>query len=116
MAIALPQSVVQGTITANGKAVVIGRASATAVGVQISGTWVGTITFQASIDGVNWTTFGTTTDGLLPFPAGTPGVNSTTANGTWTMTGFSGLVFFQAVATAWTSGTATVTLNLTAAS
>jgi len=111
MTLALPQTVVQGAIAANADAVQVGDARADTVGVQITGAWTGTITFRASIDGVNWTTVGTTTNGMVPWPTGGAGVNSTTANGMWTGT-FSGLVFFQAIATAWTSGTATVTINL----
>ena len=111
MANALPASVKQGTITANGQAVVAAQATAGTVGVQVTGTWTGTLTFQASLDGINFTTLGTTTNGMVPWPAGGTGVNSTTANGTWTGT-FSGLVFFQVIATAAITGTATVTINL----
>lgn len=68
--------------------------------------FTGTITFQYSIDGANWSNLT-----MTPFPTGT-GVTTATAAGVWTAT-VSGLVFFQAIATAWTSGTAVVTINPT---
>jgi len=107
---------VQGTITANGQAVEAGCASAVGLGIQVTGTWTGTLTFQGSVDGVTWTTFGTTTNGLNPWP-GTTGVATTTANGMWTAPAatIAGLVFVQVVATATITGTATVTINLTKA-
>lgn len=106
MALTLPPNVVQGTIAANAAAVLGGSGKGTTVGVQITGTWTGTIAFQGSIDGVTWVAVS-----MTPIPTAAA-VTSTSANGTWTGT-FSGLVFFQAISTAWTTGTATVSINTT---
>lgn len=109
---ALPASVTTGSIAANGAAVIAGYANTGTVGVSISGAaWSGTLGFQFSIDGVVWTTVSLTPVG------GGAAVSSTTANGNWTgNSGIPGNVFFQVVATAWTSGTATITINTSTAS
>jgi|GEM_PF-2093923 len=66
---------------------------------QIQGTWVGTFTFQGSFDATNWSN-------LIAQPVGSAtGVTSCTANGAWNLP--LSMKFFQVVATAWTSGTAT---------
>ena len=56
------------------------------ISVQLSGTWVATVTFQISNDGINWTSVATaTSSGTTIYPT----------------TG----IYFQAVVTAYTSGT-----------
>ncbi len=73
---------------------------------DISGTWVGTITFQQSLDGVNFSAV--SGDGqLTPFPTGTP-VATTTTNGRWYVAAQAGVVAMRAVFTQYTSGTAVV--------
>lgn len=67
--------------------------------------WVGTIAFMASLDGENWVDLS-----LTPSSGGAP-ASAATGNGIWTGT-FSGFVFFQAIASAWTSGMAVVTASL----
>jgi hypothetical protein len=47
------------------------------VGIDLTGTWVGTVTFSGSVDGLNFIPINVT-----PFASGT-GVNQVTANGTW---------------------------------
>lgn len=88
LCIALPAQarIDSGTITAQGancadiNAIVVTLGSGTgAAGVSITGTWTGTITFQVSIDGSQFTN---ATGGAVPFGGGTA-VNSTTANGQW---------------------------------
>lgn len=73
------------------------------VGIQITGTVAGTITFQMTIDGTNWVSALTTNV--------TTGAQSTTTAST-------GIFFFNVVgaqsvrvsSSGWTTGTATVTL------
>jgi hypothetical protein len=78
-----------------------------ALGIQVTGTWVGTITFQSSTDGTN---FDTQTVSTLTGTTAT----TTTANGQWRInTG--GAQKFQVKMTAYTSGSATATLFATPA-
>ncbi len=49
----------------------------TRAGINLSGTWVGTVRFEGSYDGVNWQSLSVT-----PFASGTA-VTSSTANGSW---------------------------------
>jgi hypothetical protein len=73
------------------------------VGTQVTGTYSGTLTFQVTIDGTNWVavqslnvttgTEGTTTTGTGIFRFDVVGIQQT-----------------RVIATAWTSGTATVTI------
>ncbi len=71
-----------------------------AIGVVVTGTWVGTITFQASVDG---STYNTQTvlaaDGTI--------ATTTAANGQWFLN-LGGIKSFRLNMTAYTSGTATV--------
>jgi hypothetical protein len=67
-----------GSITSN-QTVTVSTAGTSALMVQVTGTWTGTLTFQASIDGTTWESFN-----LYPvLPDGTPSTSSTTANGFW---------------------------------
>jgi hypothetical protein len=75
------------------------------VGIQISGTFAGTLTFQATIDGTNWVTcavqpVGTTTP--------TTWVTTATAAGLW-VRDCGGIKVMRVQMTAYTSGSATVT-------
>ena len=67
----------------------------------ISGTWVGTLAFQYSLDGLNWTV-----DAPLNNVSGVFST-STTVNGVFTAAVASSR-FYRLVATAWTSGSASV--------
>lgn len=99
-----------GSITANAGAVTIANAREMATfGIDIRGTFVGTIAPQCSIDGTNWqATFVTPTNG-------TTAVTSMTTTGIW-IGAINGCKQVRVVATAWTSGTATITLNTTQSS
>lgn len=55
------------------------------IGIGVTGTWVGTVKFKASEDGINFIDLG-----MTPFASGTA-VTSTTANGNW----FSPVLNFQ---------------------
>lgn len=75
---------------------------AQAISLDVSGTFSGTLTAEATLDGVNWRT--TTIVGTIDGAA----VTTTTAPGAYTVSniGFLGIRFR---ATAWTSGTARIT-------
>ena len=94
-----------GTLAAAAQTVVLsvaGGMSATAA--QITGTWVGTIQFEGTLDGTNWVPI----NGV--FAGGTAPAPTITANGVVRITP-SGLASIRLNATAWTSGTATITLR-----
>ena len=80
----------------------LGNLTATAVSVQVSGTWVGTLAFEGSNDNATYTA-------LRAYPVDGNGsyTSSTTANGAW-MVPASGLLYVRVRASAWTSGSATV--------
>jgi hypothetical protein len=77
------------------------------VSISLLGTWVGTISFQYSIDGSNYNAY--------PFHNGTGAVTSSTANGVFVATS-TAAARMRVTATAWTSGTATVAINFDSAS
>lgn len=70
--------------------------------IDISGTWVGTITFQGTTDNTTWQNV----NAIIPATT-VPGV-TTTANGVFRLTP-GGLQKIRAIMTAFTSGTATIT-------
>ena len=73
------------------------------VGFQVSGTFIGTIELQCSVDGTNWSAMT-----LTPTSSSTT-VTSITATGIWTATS-AGCFQVRTRATLWTSGTATTTI------
>jgi hypothetical protein len=108
-----PAAVNQVPVTASGS---LGALNATAqltlngaggFAVDLRGTFVGTVTFQGTVDGTNWTAIP-----VLPLGSAvqTATVTTATATGTWIGNG-AGLVAVRANMTAYTSGTATVTLR-----
>lgn len=81
------------------------------IGINISGTWSGTITFQGSVGPSSSSTF----DSILGFPSNsTTGVTTTTGNGTWFFT-IAGLSQVRVIFTSYTSGTASVIQRSTTA-
>lgn len=72
--------------------------------LQVTGTWVGTISFEASLDGVTFVALRATPLG------GGAAVTSTTANGAWSLF-TSGANQIRARMSSYTSGTATVILQ-----
>lgn len=72
--------------------------------VQVTGTWTATLTFEATVDGTNWFTINVFK--VSDFSA----VTTTAANGQW-MTGVAGYRSVQVRASAYTSGTAVVTIR-----
>lgn len=90
-----------GTITALNGAVTLNIPTSSSAGFQVTGTWVATLTFEASVDGTNWFTVVAST-----VPSGSQ-VSTTTANGAF-LAGVGGYQGFRVRASAFTSGTATV--------
>lgn len=78
------------------------------IGLQITGTWSGTITFRATVDGSNYVTLA-----VVPSSGGAA-VTTTTANGAWTAA-IAGFTTVRVVFTAYASGTATITRRTTLA-
>lgn len=72
------QLFVQGSLTASNDTVTLARFTTWgALGFQLSGTWTGTVTFEASVDGQNFAALQVT-------PAGSStGTTTATANGVW---------------------------------
>lgn len=87
----------------------INTAGQGSIGIQITGTWVGTITFQSSLGQTSASTF----TSLLVTPSNsTTAVTTTTANGLWT-TPIAGINQVRVVFTAYTSGTANILFRIT---
>ena len=108
-----PQAVNQPGVTATGSLAALNAAAPLAVqgnagwAVDVRGTFVGTITFQSSVDGTNWIAAA-----MLPVGSTTNAatVTTTAAVGAW-MGNAAGMSHVRAIMTAYTSGTATVTLR-----
>jgi hypothetical protein len=99
-----------GSIAALNAAVTLNVNGASGVAIDLRGTFVATVTFQGSVDGVNWT--------VLPAqPLGAVQnvnfVTSAAAPGTWLIE-CAGCVQVRAIATAFTSGSVTVVLRAVA--
>ena len=104
-------AITTGTITAVAQTITTGTLNgASDVLIQLTGAWVGSVTFEVTRDGATWIskvvrleTSGNTTTG------------ATTANNTYrgALAGYSG---FRIRSTAWTSGTLTGTIAVSAAS
>jgi hypothetical protein len=102
--------IVTTTMTATSNIATISCQGAGAIGMNITGTWTGTMSFQASVDGSNWLA-------VSPpaiHPAGS-GVSTTTANGQWSFLA-AGNNSFRINPTTFSSGTATVVLEANQAS
>lgn len=80
-------------------------ASMKTLGIQVTGTFVATLKVQESIDGVNWVDNGV----IAPITTGT-GAATITAVGIYTCT-IAGCVLARVTCSAYTSGTAVITLN-----
>lgn len=94
----------QGTLANANDAVTIGTLNVGVVGFQLTGTWTGVVTFEATIDGVNWVAVNAD-----PVPTGAA-ATTTTANGLYQVpcAGFSQV---RARFSTATSGIATCTTN-----
>ena len=96
-----------GNLAAAAQTVVLALVGNNAAAAQITGTWVGTITFEASLDGTTWT-------GINAVSASTSTPQTTTTvNGLYRLTP-GGLQQIRAIMSAFTSGTATVSMRASA--
>lgn len=77
---------------------------------QITGTFVGTVTFEATVDGTNWATYALSD---ISTTARTHATTQTTA-GIYAADDLAGLMAVRARISAWTSGAITVVANGTA--
>lgn len=97
-------SVASGSITANAQSITRALEGESGVSVQITGTWVGTLQFEATVDGTNWVA-------VNGVGAGTANIaTTTTVNGLFRNTP-AGCASFRVTSTAWTSGTAVVSIR-----
>lgn len=93
-----------GSLAAAAQTVSIGLNSNAGLAVQITGTWVGTVTFEGTVDGTNWVPInGVSASTSAPQP-------TTTVNGVYRLTP-SGLASVRVNMTSYTSGTAAVTMR-----
>ncbi len=96
-------NIIREALTATGMKLPLFVGGMSRVGFSVTGTWVGTVAFEVSYDGVNFRTAF-----VQPFASGTA-VSSTTANGSWWMDVSNALVV-RATFTR-TSGTAVVVIG-----
>jgi hypothetical protein len=90
------------------EAATVGVEGADHVIVQITGTWVATLTFEGSIDGINW--FATAVKNTSEVNANTL-VTTRTTNGISTLN-MVGLPYFRVRMSAWTSGQAQLKIHV----
>lgn len=101
---ATPFEETTGSITANGQSITLAVGSARGVcGLLVTGTWIGTIIAQVSVDGTTWVS-----SEIIPVGSGNL-ASALTGNGSWHIP-MGGLKNVRVTSTAWTSGTANVTL------
>ena len=79
-----------------------------AVGLQLTGTFVGTVSFECTVDGLTWVALN-----MLP-PNSATAASSATTTGAW-IANIAGLTAVRARVSAYTSGTVTATLVVCAA-
>jgi len=96
-----------GSIAALNAAVTLNVNGASGVAIDLRGTFVATVTFQGSVDGVNWTALPAQPLGSLQ---SVNFVTSATAQGAW-LVECVGCVQVRAIATAFTSGSVTAVLR-----
>lgn len=96
---------VEGSITGVNGTVEVPVSGRAAVAIHASGTWVATLTPEVSVDGTNWE--------VTQFydPSGSARAATTTTTGTYWILGTAGMNSARVKATAYTSGTVTVTLR-----
>lgn len=100
-----PRNFIEGTVAATDDTITLtSLMTHGSVGIQLSGTWTGTVTFEATIQGSTWVALN-----LLPSNSGTA-ASTATANGAWgdVMHGWSAV---RARFSTASSGTATVTIR-----
>lgn len=99
-----PDITASGSLTAAAQTVSLSLNGQSGATVQITGTWVGTITFEGTVDGTNYSPInGVFSSSSTPKP-------TATANGIYRITP-SGMASFRANMTAFTSGTAAISIR-----
>ena len=101
------------TIALNGGVAVLSVGGQGGLAIQITGTWVGTLIFEACGDGLTNAATGALTNPITLNAVALNGsaiVTGATAVGLW-IASISGLTHVQVRATAWTSGSAIISLN-----
>jgi hypothetical protein len=101
-------TLVNGTITAATQTITLNTAGLSSCGIQITGTWVGSLNFEGTVDGTNWIQ-------VRAVQFGGTLVGGTTTNGLF-FAQIGGLKSFRVYGTTLSSGTATIYLEATAAS
>jgi hypothetical protein len=101
----VPEQTATGSLTATNQAATLTPVGCAFAGVQITGTWAGTVQFEGSIDGTNFFALGAFPPGSLLAP-----VTSATANGQWFLP-CGGLNKVRVRCSAFTSGTIAVTVQ-----
>lgn len=102
-----PDVTASGSLTAAAQTVSLALSGQSGATVQITGTWVGTITFEGTVDGTNYSSInGVFASSSTPKP-------TATANGIYRITP-SGMASFRANMTAFTSGTAVISIRASA--
>ena len=92
-----------GSLTATGSVILTNPGGLSSAGIQVTGTWAGTLVFEVSNDGANYA--GISVIGI----AATSTISSATANGIWTGN-VSGANYFRVRCSAYTSGTIVITI------
>ncbi len=96
---------IQATLTVDSDELLVDVSNASSVGMDITGTWTGTVSFETSTDGTTWSDCY-----AFPVPVtSTPGETSTTANGSW-VAAVGGVMLFRVTFSTPTSGSVVVTL------
>jgi len=108
---ALNANLTTGTATTNSVVSLNNLTNKGVATIQVTGTWVGTLVGQYSIDGTNWVTLGSTSFLNVNTGAYTSNIASASV-GIWTID-ISGVPNFRISTSAYTSGTAVVSINAT---
>ena len=93
-----------GSLTSTSSVTLVSGGGLSSCSVQVTGTWAGTLVFEASVDGVNFSAVNAMT------ASSTALTTSTSANGVWTV-GIAGMAQVRVRCSVYTSGTAVVTLR-----
>lgn len=96
----------------NDAASITGFPSPGQLAVQVTGTWSATITFEVTVDGTNWVSYELNPTADMQGTSGSLSA-TTAANGVWVGPSF-GLAGFRARVSAYTSGTAVITVRYSA--
>jgi hypothetical protein len=106
LAITDNDNVATGSLTAAAQSATISTLNGVdTASVQVTGTWVGTLTFEATIDGTNYFAING-----IPFISTGVFISTATANGQWQFD-IAGVQSFRARCSAFTSGTIVVTIR-----